>query len=181
MANYAQTVNVIGAIKTSKREAVFDSTGVVLALYRLHFGTIPVEIGGAPEPLDVAAAWRENGRALTISIVNPTRQEQTIDLQLAGRVLPARARLWRVSGTDEKACNVPGKPPQVVVQETAAAPISRPADGAADERFAVRACDETIETARGQRRSGLRHVSRCHAVARPPSRSRKAASQQKRG
>jgi alpha-N-arabinofuranosidase len=125
MANYAQTVNVIGAIKTSKREAVFDSTGVVLALYRAHFGTIPVEIGGAPEPLDVAAAWRENGRALTISIVNPTRQEQTIDLQLDGRVLPQRARLWRVSGTDEKACNVPGKPPQVVVQETAAAPIAR--------------------------------------------------------
>jgi alpha-N-arabinofuranosidase len=125
MANYAQTVNVIGAIKTSKREAVFDSTGVVLALYRLHFGTIPVEIGGAPEPLDVAAAWRENGRALTISIVNPTRQEQTLDLQIDGRVLPARARLWRVSGTDERACNVPGKPPQVVVQEAAAAPIAR--------------------------------------------------------
>ena len=125
MANYAQTVNVIGAIKTSKREAVLDSTGVVLALYRKQFGTIPVEIGGAPEPLDVAAAWRENGRALTISVVNPTRQEQTMDLQLDGRVLPQRARLWRVSGTDERACNVPGKPPQVVVQETAAAPIAR--------------------------------------------------------
>jgi alpha-N-arabinofuranosidase len=125
MANYAQTVNVIGAIKTNKREAVLDSTGVVLALYRAHFGTIPVEISGAPEPLDVAAAWRENGRALTISIVNPTRQEQIVDLQLEGLVLPQRARLWRVSGTDEKACNVPGKPPQVVVQETAAAPIAR--------------------------------------------------------
>jgi alpha-N-arabinofuranosidase len=125
MANYAQTVNVIGAIKTSKREAVLDSTGVVLALYRRQFGTIPVEIGGAPEPLDVAAAWRENGKALTISVVNPTRQEQTIDLQLDGRTLPATARLWRVGGTDEKACNVPGKPPRVVVQETAAAPIAR--------------------------------------------------------
>ncbi len=57
MANYAQTVNVIGAIKTDKRTAVMDTTGLVLALYRREFGTIPVEIAGAPEPLDVAAAW----------------------------------------------------------------------------------------------------------------------------
>jgi alpha-L-arabinofuranosidase len=125
MANYAQTVNVIGAIKTSKRDAVLDSTGVVLALYRRHFGTIPVEVGGAPEPLDVAASWQESGRALTISVVNPTRQSQTMDLQVDGRALPATAHLWRVSGTDERACNVPGKSPQVVVQETAAAPIAR--------------------------------------------------------
>ena len=42
MANYAQTVNVIGAIKTSKTAAVLDTTGVVLELYRNHYGTIPV-------------------------------------------------------------------------------------------------------------------------------------------
>ena len=104
MVNYAQTVNVIGAIETNKRTAVLDATGVVLALYRKQFGTIPVEIAGAPEPLDVAAAWQENGRGLT---------------------LPATARLWRVSGTDEKAFNAPGKPAQVTVQETAATPVGR--------------------------------------------------------
>ena len=64
----------------------------MLKLYRKHFGTIPVEVGGAPEPLDVAAAWRENGRALTISIVNPTRQEQVVDLQLEGRRAARRGR-----------------------------------------------------------------------------------------
>ena len=62
MANYAQTVNVIGAIKTSKTAAVLDSTGVVLELYRNHFGTIPVKVAGAPQPLDVAAAWLDAGR-----------------------------------------------------------------------------------------------------------------------
>jgi len=119
MANYAQTVNVIGAIKTNKRAAVLDSTGVVLKLYRQHFGSIPVETSGAPEPLDVVAAWQENGRGLTISMVNPTRQEQSIDLRVDGVVLPATARLWRVGGASEKAFNEPGKPPQVTVLETA--------------------------------------------------------------
>jgi alpha-N-arabinofuranosidase len=123
MANYAQTVNVIGAIKTDKRTAVFDTTGVVLALYRREFGTIPVEVGGAPEPLDVAAAWTENGRALTVSIVNPTKQTQSIDVQAEGVTLPATARLWLVTGPDERSFNAPGKPAQVAVKDTAAAPV----------------------------------------------------------
>jgi len=62
MANYAQTVNVIGAIKTSKTEAVFDTTGLVLKLYRNEFGSVPVKISGRPEPLDVMAAWKEDGK-----------------------------------------------------------------------------------------------------------------------
>ena len=47
MANYAQTVNVIGAIKTTKTAAALDATGVVLKLYRQHFGAIPVEVARA--------------------------------------------------------------------------------------------------------------------------------------
>lgn len=41
-AFYAQTVNVIGAIKTSRRNAAFETTGLVLALYRHQFGELPV-------------------------------------------------------------------------------------------------------------------------------------------
>ena len=37
MANYAQTVNVIGCIKTSKTDAAFATTGLVLKLYRKYF------------------------------------------------------------------------------------------------------------------------------------------------
>jgi alpha-N-arabinofuranosidase len=125
MANYAQTVNVIGAIKTSKTEAVLDSTGVVLKLYRQRFGTVPVEVGGAPEPLDVAAAWRENDRVLTVAVVNPTKAEQPLALDLKGLPTPSAARAWRVAGTDERACNVPGKPPQVAIEELPAAPFGR--------------------------------------------------------
>lgn len=46
MANYAQTVNVIGCIKTTTIASAFDATALPLILYRNHFGTVPVEISG---------------------------------------------------------------------------------------------------------------------------------------
>jgi alpha-L-arabinofuranosidase len=125
MANYAQTVNVIGAIKTTKTAAAFDTTGLVLKLYREQFGSIPVEVRGAPEPLDVAAAWREDGSALVLSVVNPTTSAQTLAVEIAGGKLPATGRMWRIAGTDEKAYNEPGKTPTVTVQETPAAPLGK--------------------------------------------------------
>ena len=128
MANYAQTVNVIGAIKTTKTAAAFDTTGLVLKLYRAEFGTIPVTVTGAPEPLDVAAAWREDGKTLTLSIVNPTREAQTIALRVTGAAFAPDARLWRMMGTDEKAFNEPGKPPAVSFVETKGEHV--PASGA---------------------------------------------------
>jgi alpha-L-arabinofuranosidase len=118
MANYAQTVNVIGAIKTTQTAAAFDTTGLVLKLYRAQFGTIPVAIAGAPEPLDVAAAWLEDGKTLTLSIVNPTHEAQTLALGVTGAAFAPEARLWRMAGTDEKAYNEPGKPPAVAFVET---------------------------------------------------------------
>jgi alpha-N-arabinofuranosidase len=125
MANYAQTVNVIGAIKTTKTAAALDATGVVLKLYREHFGSIPVELRGAPEPLDVVAAWKEDDSALVLSIVNPTTGVQSLALDLVSGPLPAAGHLWRIAGTDEKAYNEPGKPPVVAVRETASAMLGK--------------------------------------------------------
>lgn len=125
MANYAQTVNVIGAIKTSKTEAAFDTTGLVLKLYRRHFGTTPVEVEGAPEPLDVMAAWTEKKDALTISVVNPTDADQKLKIDLEGVKMPKTAKLYRIAGTNPKACNIPGKPPQVAIEETDRMPFGK--------------------------------------------------------
>ena len=119
MANYAQAVNVIGAIKTTKTAAAFDTTGLVLKLYRAHFGLVPVSITGTPEPLDVAAAWRDDKAALTLAIVNPTAEPQGLTLQLKGGSFAAAATLRRIAGTDPKAYNEPGKPPAVKIEETA--------------------------------------------------------------
>jgi alpha-N-arabinofuranosidase len=126
MANYAQTVNVIGAIKTSKTAAVLDSTGVILALYRRQFGTIPVTVGGAPEPLDVMACWKDEAKSvLTLSIVNPTKTPQTIGLDAGKLRLPKTAKLFLVAGEGPRACNVPGQPPAVGVRETGSAPFGQ--------------------------------------------------------
>ncbi len=124
MANYAQTVNVIGAIKTTKTAAAFDTTGLVLKLFRAEFGSLPVRVMGAPEPLDVAAAWREGKKALTISVVNPTEETQTLWLGLKGMTVPQTAMLFRIAGDDPMVYNEPGKDPVVVVEETEGIPFS---------------------------------------------------------
>jgi alpha-N-arabinofuranosidase len=118
MANYAQTVNVIGAIKTTKTAAAFDTTGLVLALYRRHFGTLPVEVTGTPEPLDVMACWKDDAKkVMTLSVVNPTRTARTLTLDLGKLRLAKKATLFLITGADPGLYNEPGKPPAVVVEE----------------------------------------------------------------
>jgi len=53
MANYAQTVNVIGCLKTNRTASAFETTGLALKLYRNHFGTIPVDLSGNTGKLDI--------------------------------------------------------------------------------------------------------------------------------
>ena len=126
MANYAQTVNAIGAVKTSKTAAVLDTTGVILALYRKHFGTIPVSVTGAPEPLDIMACWKDEAKSLlTISVVNPGAAAQTFRLDTGKLRFSKMARLFLVDGPDPKAGNIPGQPPAVAVKETEAAPFGK--------------------------------------------------------
>jgi alpha-L-arabinofuranosidase len=118
MANYAQTVNVIGALKTSKTAAVLDTTGLVLELYRNHYGTIPIRVTGTPEPLDVAAAWRDaKKKVLTVAVVNPTRTAQKLPLTFKGLELPKTIKKYIITGADEMACNVPGQTPGVKITE----------------------------------------------------------------
>jgi alpha-N-arabinofuranosidase len=124
MANYAQTVNVIGAIKTTKTAAAFDTTGLVLKLYRAQFGTLPVKITGTPEPLDVMAAWTEGKKALTISVVNPMLEGQALSLSLKGLGIPKTAKLYRIAGSDPMAYNEPGKEPVVKIEEADDVPFS---------------------------------------------------------
>ncbi len=117
MANYAQTVNVIGCIKTSRTEAVFAATGEVLMLYRRYYGTIPVQIGGAPEPLDVAAAWKNDRKTLTVAIVNPTEASVDFPLELQGIVPDSPVVCHFISGSDPQAYNEPGKPLRIKIKQ----------------------------------------------------------------
>jgi alpha-N-arabinofuranosidase len=115
MANYAQTVNVIGAIKTTKTAAAFDATGLVLALYRQAFGSIPVTVEGAPEPLDVAAAWTEGRDTLVIAVVNPTTEAQRLPIRLTGLDLTGAVLRLILTGPDAMSYNEPGGRTDVAV------------------------------------------------------------------
>jgi alpha-N-arabinofuranosidase len=117
MANYAQTVNVIGCIKTIKTDAAFETTGLVLKLYRNNFGTLPVVVTGDTAPLDVAAAWTSDHKALTIGVVNPTEAECKLAVNLKGAVLTGEGQVWQIAGSDPMAYNEPGKKPNVVIEE----------------------------------------------------------------
>jgi alpha-L-arabinofuranosidase len=123
-AFYAQTVNVIGCIKTTRTAAEFETTGLVLKLYRKHFGQLPVatETAGL---IDAQAAWTSDRKTLTISVVNPTLAEIKAPIDLRGAKLKSKGRKWQIAGTDPMAFNHPGEAPRVVIEEQAAAgPLS---------------------------------------------------------
>jgi alpha-N-arabinofuranosidase len=128
----------------SKTDVAIRPVGLMFELYRRHFGTIPVAIAGNSPPhevkgtlgvdkpktpagsetypLDAVAALTADRKALTIAIVNPTESEQQMNLTLQGaapRTAGGFGRVWRIASNDLTAANLPGKPPQVEIVETA--------------------------------------------------------------
>jgi alpha-N-arabinofuranosidase len=129
MANYAQTVNVIGAIKTTKTAAELETTGLVQKLYRERFGLTPVEVAGEWKPLDVVAALSADGRALTVAVVNPLEEPRRLRLQLAGgRTLSGAGQRWTITGASRWAHNRPGAPRQVDITTEGIASASEALD-----------------------------------------------------
>lgn len=116
MANYAQTVNVIGCIKTTKTHAEFDSTGLALALFRNHFGTIPVQVVCEAAPLDISAALTSDKAALTVSVVNPKPEPAELKLNFGGVKSVGQAAGWSIAGNDPLAFNQPGEPRRVDIK-----------------------------------------------------------------
>jgi alpha-L-arabinofuranosidase len=119
MAHYAQTVNVIGAIKTTRVAAEMETTGLVLQLYRERFGETPLPLAtAAPEPYDVSVALTKDRKTLTIGAVNPTESEVELKLDLAGAIVAGVGTRWHITGKDRFAHNAPGQPRAVDIQKT---------------------------------------------------------------
>src|SRR5262249_39520104 len=110
MAHYAQTVNVIGAIKTTHIAAQIETTGLVLEMYHAHYGRIPLKLDQDFGPVDVAAALSGDGRKLTLGVVNPTSEPRTIHLDPTGLKASGPAIRWTVAGTNPEVHNTPGQP-----------------------------------------------------------------------
>lgn len=120
MAHYAQTVNVIGCIKTTKTDAFFDATALPLLLYRKEFGTTPLAVTGnhGEKSLDVVVARTEDSQAVTIGVVNPNGEPQSLRFSLEGIELSPTATVWRIAGDDPKAANSVDDQPVSIKEET---------------------------------------------------------------
>lgn len=116
MANYAQTVNVIGCIKTNTTHSVLDATGQVLKLYRQKFGFVPVEIKGETRPLDIGATLTTNLDTLTVSVINPTMETVTFPLKAEGSTIGENAEVWSIKAPDIMSTNEPGREPAVTIE-----------------------------------------------------------------
>ncbi len=129
MAHYAQTVNVIGAIKTSRTAAEMETTGLVLQLYRARFGRIPLQVPQAFGDLDIVAALSEDRRTLTVAVVNPTFAPVALQLAPVGFTPSGAVTRWHITGPDPKAHNTPGQPRvvDIVRTETQVAALTVPA------------------------------------------------------
>ncbi|HLZ55247.1 MAG TPA: alpha-N-arabinofuranosidase, partial [Verrucomicrobiae bacterium] len=99
-----------------------NANGLVFKIYRDHFGTVPAEVSGnSPQPkptdppggeqpvvnagsdtfpVDVAAAWTADRRALTVAVLNPTDAEQPLKLNITGAALSGKGTLWRLASTE---------------------------------------------------------------------------------
>jgi alpha-N-arabinofuranosidase len=118
MAHYAQTVNVIGAIKTTKIAAEMETTGLVLQLYRAHYGTKPLVIAKDFAPYDVAAALSADGKKITVSIVNPTKTAAALKLDFGATGITGPATRWLITGPNAESRNAPGQPREVDIKKT---------------------------------------------------------------
>jgi alpha-L-arabinofuranosidase len=124
MAHYAQTVNVIGAIKTTRTAAEMETTGLVLQLYRARYGQIPLRVEQDCSPYDIAAALAKDGKTLTLGVMNPTDSEVELSLSLSGATPAGPVTRWHITGPSPSAHNSPGAARVVDIQRTDGIPAS---------------------------------------------------------
>ncbi|MHC4406166.1 MAG: alpha-L-arabinofuranosidase C-terminal domain-containing protein [Planctomycetota bacterium] len=119
MAQWAQTVNVIGAIKTSRTHASMGPVGHLLTLYRAQVGgrLLPAEVVG-DVPVDVVAARDDTSRTLCLGLINYSPKDTiTVQLELDGAADLQPATAWRIHGENLASINVPGQPEEVTTRQ----------------------------------------------------------------
>lgn len=145
MANWPQTVNVLGAIKTSRTSAAMDPVGHLLALYRTRVNgrVIPVSVPKT-STVDAVAAVDSTSGILSIALINfSPRDTTTVRLKLLGATDLAPQGAWRIGGKTLDAINVPGQPEAVTTTKlsgpiAADTPLELPPHSITVRTFGVR-------------------------------------------
>ncbi len=118
MANYAQTVNVIGCIKTTPNSAGFATTGLPMKLYRQQFATLPVKIGYSSTDLDIVAAITMDKAFITLAIVNEKPKTVELAFDFGDTQIGNKGKQWLIQHDDLMAYNNPGTAAEVEIKET---------------------------------------------------------------
>ena len=116
MAAWPQTVNVLGAIKTTRNHAAMDPVGHVFALYAANMRgrLVPLDLPNGV-PLDAVAAVGGAHTTLTIGLINYSpRQAVGLELKLPG-MAGVSSSIWRINGAGLGDINIPGNPEAVTV------------------------------------------------------------------
>jgi len=117
MANYAQTVNVIGCIKTNATSAQFETTGLVLKLYRNEFGSVPLKVT-SPQSVDAMAALTDDGKIITVGLVNPSDKETAIKIDAKEANFEQPFVKYEISDNDPMSYNDPAHPQKINIVQT---------------------------------------------------------------
>jgi alpha-N-arabinofuranosidase len=115
IAQWAQTVNIIGAIKTSRTHASMGSVGHLLTLYRAQVNghILPVDVAGEV-PVDAVAAWDPKSRTVSVGLINYSAHDDiAVEFDLRGAAASEHTTVWRINGPSLGSTNVPGKPEAV--------------------------------------------------------------------
>ncbi len=118
MANYAQTVNVIGCIKTTSNAAGFATTGLPMKLYRQQFGSLPVKVVNNSTDLDIVAAITSDKDFITLAIINEKAITMEIAFDFGDSQIGNNGKQWLIQDDDLMAYNDPGTPTRVEIEET---------------------------------------------------------------
>jgi alpha-N-arabinofuranosidase len=119
VANQMETIPVLGITGNSPQPELRGTVGV----------DRPQTSSGSPTyPLDVMAAVSQDGRRLTVTVVNPSESAQQLTLQLLNRgaaaAFPNAGRKWTIAGADINARNVPGQEQQIKLVESQVADLT---------------------------------------------------------
>jgi alpha-N-arabinofuranosidase len=132
-------------LNISPTDAAYNTSGLMFKIYKDHFGTIPVEVGGnspqpAPKwpvggdqpavnagsptyPLDLVAAFTADKKFLTVAVVNCTENAHPLQLNLKGVSASGKTRMWQLTGPAPDSANVLGQKPVVEILEV---PVTDP-------------------------------------------------------
>lgn len=129
-----------GWLNFDRTRSQLSLKGRMFQLYQQRFGTIPVEVtgnsptpkpkypiggdqpsvntGGDTYPLDVSAALSEDGKTLTVAVVNGTESPHSFALSLDGFKPKNSGRVWKFTGGHPAAKNPLGGTPEVSLTES---------------------------------------------------------------